>query len=79
MWNDEADEIIKKLFGSLGSRFQTGIETSMKGSGFIFKYADLLYYKCSKVDMDHVESYISSPHQIKNLKSNNKSYQYTWQ
>ena len=34
--NDEADKIIEKLFLSLLSTYQIGLETSMKGSDFIF-------------------------------------------
>ena len=36
MINDKADEIIKKHFQSLLSRFQIGLETLIKGSGFAF-------------------------------------------
>ena len=36
MSHDKADEVIKELFESLLSRSQIGLETSMKGSDFIF-------------------------------------------
>ena len=36
MINDKADEIIEKHFQSLLSRFQIGLETLIKGSGFAF-------------------------------------------
>ena len=36
MINDKTDEVIEKLFQSLFSRYQIGLETSMKGSDFIF-------------------------------------------
>ena len=45
--NDKADEIIE-LFQSLLSRYQIGLETSMKGSDFVFDCVNLLYYKCQK-------------------------------
>ena len=36
MINDKAEEVIKELFQSLLSRYQIGLETSMKGSEFVF-------------------------------------------
>ena len=33
---DKADEVREELFQSLLYRHQTGLETSMKGSGFVF-------------------------------------------
>ena len=44
MINDEADEVIKELFDSLKNRYQNNLE-SMKDSGLVFDYAQLLYYK----------------------------------
>ena len=38
MSNDKADELKEELFASLLSRYQIGLETSMKGSDFIFGY-----------------------------------------
>ena len=46
--NDKVDEV--KNFESLPSRFQIGSETSMRGSGLIFDYVHLLYYKCHKIN-----------------------------
>ena len=37
---DKADEVIKKLSKSLLSKYQIGLQVSMKGSGFIFDYVD---------------------------------------
>ena len=37
MIDDEADEVIKKLFDSLKNRYQNSLE-SMKGSEFAFGY-----------------------------------------
>ena len=34
MTNDKADEVIEELFQSLLSRYQIGLETTMKGSSF---------------------------------------------
>ena len=36
MINDKADEVNEKLFKSLLNRYQNNLETSMKGSGFVF-------------------------------------------
>ena len=45
--NDESNEAIKELFGSLKKRYQNNLE-SMKGSEFVFDYVQLSYYKTSK-------------------------------
>ena len=85
MINDEADEVIKELFESLISNYQIGLEDSIKGSGFIFDYVDLLHYKCHKINPNRAGSYIISPNLIKNKKTtinpidkyDNKCFQYT--
>ena len=45
---DYADEIIETLFDSLLNRYQIGLETSTRGSDFIFICVHYLYYKCQK-------------------------------
>ena len=45
MTYDNAGEVIEDLFESLFKRYQIGLETSMKGSDFIFDCAQLLCYK----------------------------------
>ena len=45
MINDKADEVIE-VFHSLLSRYQIGLETSMKGSDFVFNCVHLLNYVC---------------------------------
>ena len=67
MYNDETDEVIKEVFGSLKSRYQNNLE-SMKGSEFAFDYVYLFYYKCHKTNPDHGGSYIDSPDWIKTKK-----------
>ena len=42
---DNTDEVIKKLFESLLSRCQIGLQTSIRGSDFIFDRVHLLYCK----------------------------------
>ena len=44
MINAKENEVIKELFHSLLSRYQTGLET-MKDSSLIFDQDDLLYYR----------------------------------
>ena len=68
MINDEADEVIEKLFESLKNRYQNSLE-SLRGSAFVFDYVHLLYYKCHKIDPNHGRSYIDSPNWTKNKKT----------
>ena len=49
----------------------------MTGSEFVFKYAQLLSYKCHKINLNRAESYIDSPNWMQNKKAtikNNKNY-----
>ena len=46
MTYDNANEVIEEIFESLLSKYQMGLETSIKGSDFIFDDVSLLYYKC---------------------------------
>ena len=48
MTNNEANENVEELFQSLLFRYQIGVETSMKGSNFIFDCIHLLYHTCHK-------------------------------
>ena len=48
MVNDKADEVTEELFESFFNRYQTGLETSMRISNFIFDCVHLLYCKCHK-------------------------------
>ena len=41
----------------------------MRGSEFVFKYFQLLYYKYHKKILNHLGSYIDSPDWIKNKKT----------
>ena len=68
MINDEADEDIKELFDSLKNRYQNNLE-SMKGSGFVFDYVHLLYYKCHKINPNRGGSYMYPSDWIKNKKA----------
>ena len=59
MMNDEAGEVINKLFDPLKNIFQNNLE-SMKASEFVFDYVYLLYYKFHKINPDRSGSYIDS-------------------
>ena len=70
---NDANEVVNELFESLRSKYKDNLETSTKGSDFIFDSVQLMYCKCHKVSFKHGGSHIDSPNCIKNKKSNNKS------
>ena len=71
---DKADEITDALFRSLLSRYQTGLEASMKGSDFFFDCVQLLCYKRAKTNFKGDRSYLDSPDWIKNRKETKKAH-----
>ena len=80
----ETNEAINKLFNSFLRRCQEGLETKMKGSGYIFERADLLEYHLHKISLNRRSSYIDSSECLKNKRAtinpkdtrNNKCMQY---
>ena len=66
--NYEADKVIKEIFDSLKNRYQNNLE-SMNGSGFVFNYLHLLYYKCHNINKNLAGSNADSPEWIKNRKA----------
>ena len=68
MINDESDEDMQELFGSLKNRYQNNLE-SMKSSEFVFGYVYLLYYKCHEINLNCGGSNKCSPDWIKNKKA----------
>ena len=84
MIHDNANETIEELFESLLNRYQIGLETSMRGSGFIFDSVYLLYNKCCRINPNRGRSHIDSPgwRESKNptiisiYKNDNKCFQY---
>ena len=64
MINDEAADVIKFFFELLKKRYQNNLE-SIKGSEFVLDYAQLLYYKCHKINKNCCGLYINSPAWIK--------------
>ena len=71
MINDKADEVREQFFQLFFSRYQIGLETSMKDSDFIFDCVHLLYYKCHKINFKSNASYLDSPNWMKNKKATN--------
>ena len=66
---ENANEIVDELFKSLLSRYQVGLEASMRGSDFIFDSVQLLYYKRHQINVKRGRSYIDSQDWIKKKKS----------
>ena len=66
---DNANEVVNELFESLLSRYQIGLETSMRENDFIFDSVQLMFYKCHKVNFNRGDSHIDSPDWIKNKKA----------
>ena len=63
---NDANENVNGLFELPRAKYQDTLETSMKGSGFIFTLVQLMCYKCHKVNIKRGGSYIVSPNWIKN-------------
>ena len=59
--NDKVDEITEEFFQSVLSRYLIELETSMRGSDFIFDCVPLLYYKCHKINFKLGGSCVDSP------------------
>ena len=70
--DNETDEIIEKLLGSLLQNYQERLEEKMRGSEFVFDSVDLLHYNLHKISLNRSVSYIGSPKWLKK-KDNNKS------
>ena len=71
---NKTDGIINELFESFLTRYQLGLERSMKGSDFVFDSIDGIHYKCNKISLNCGEAYIDSIYRLdKKQKSNYKS------
>ena len=69
MINDEGGEVAEETFQALLSRCQIGLETSMKGSGFISGCVNLLRWKCRIINFKRVGLFIDSRDWIRNKKA----------
>ena len=61
MTYENSNDVVDELFESLLSKYQIGLETSMRGSNFIFDSVQILHYKCHKINFKRAGSYIDSP------------------
>ena len=66
---NDTSKIADELFDSLCLTYQDNLETSMRGSDFIFDSVQLMYYKCHKVNFRPGGSNIDSPGWIKKIKA----------
>ena len=62
---DNVNEVVHKLFESLLSVYQVGLETSMRRSDFIFESVQTLFCKCRSINFKRGGSYFDSPDWIK--------------
>ena len=62
----ETDEAINELFNSFLRKYQEGLETKMKGSGYILERVDLLEYHLHKIILNRGSSYIDSHEWVRN-------------
>ena len=57
----DVNEVIDELFESFCSRYQGNLETSIRGSDFIFDSVQRMYYKCHNANFRRDGSYVDSP------------------
>ena len=63
---NDGNEVVNELFQSLCSKYQDNLETSMRGSDFVFDSVQFMYYKCHQVKFKRGGSNIDSRDWIKN-------------
>ena len=61
-------KLLENFCKSFLNRYQNNLETSMRGSDFIFDRVHFLYYKCRKINSNLCGSYINPSCWIKNQK-----------
>ena len=74
----DANEVVDQLFEPLPSRYQGHLETSMRGSDFIFDSFQLMYYECHNIDVKRGGSYVDSLDWIKKQKATINPEKYGW-
>ena len=62
---DNASQIVDDFVNTRLSRYQGNLETTMRGSDFIFQSVQLLHYKCYRRNFRRDRLYIDSPDWIK--------------
>ena len=60
MTYENSNDVVDELFESLLSKYQIGLETSIRESDFIFDSVQILHYKCHKINFKSAGSYIDS-------------------
>ena len=65
----DGSDAIDELFESLRPKYKVNLETSMRGSDFIFDSVQLMHYKCHKVNFIPGDSCHDSPNWIKKKKA----------
>ena len=60
MTYDNGNGFADELFESLFSRYQIGLETTIRINNFIFDSVQLFYYECHKINFKRGTSYIES-------------------
>ena len=70
MMEGNTNEIIRNLFNCILRRYQGGLHESMRGSEFVFDYAESLNYIFHKIDLKRSGSYIETPEWLQ--RCNNK-------
>ena len=84
LYDNENELFVNELFESLLSRYQIGLETSLRGSDFIFESVQRFYYKCCKTnfklgwEIGRWVTYWFFTLDKKEKKNNNKSEKYRW-
>ena len=79
----ETEEIVEKLIMSLLQKYQDNLQNKVKGSDFIFKGVNYLFYDFNRITISKGGSYIESPKWLKDKKctinqknNDNKCFQY---
>ena len=72
----ETEEVAEKLIMQLLQKYQDNLQNKMKGSDFIFKGVNYLYYDLNRINISKGGSYIESPKWLKDKKCtiNQKKY-----
>ena len=83
MIGSETEEVTEKLFMSILQKYQDNLQNKMKGSNFIFKGINYLYYDLNRITISKCGPYIESPKWLKDKKcvvnqknNDNKCFQY---
>ena len=76
---NNVNEAVGKLFKSLFSKYQNGLEKSMRVIDFIFDSVQILYCKYHKINLRRGGSYIDwTKKETKDSASNNKFEKHWW-